>query len=386
MIEAPNLLDSPPIIELGSNYQVKKVIVAGDRGPCGGVNMAIDTTFEVLGIVAGREPVYANNPPVHNDLITVEFAKQGLVIEPDLQKIPDGSILIASAHGWPSQDKNLAIKKRLLVVDATCQLVAKVERAAQKAVASGKHVIYVGIENHPEPRGILGSLPKGSFTFIDIRKIAPKLSGEIAIYGENGPEQIRIDLAELTILNQTTLSILGVQAKIQELREENPQFSIPDPEGICYATKNRQDQVRERLFSITEIPMDALIVVGSRISHNSKELKEIGEKEARIPSYLVDTPEQIPFHEFTPEIRRVLVTSGASVLDPYLKEVVDVLISKGARLSFLPSREKKMLIDEVSGRSLINPETGEVLYDERFFTGPDLNPLRRRYESTSTVN
>lgn len=378
--------DKMPDIEPGPNFQVKEIIVAGDRGPCGGVNMAIETTFEVLGIVAGREPVYANNPPVHNDLISAEFKRLGLIIQPYIDQIPDNSVLVASAHGWSPQDKDLAARKKLLVIDATCQLVTRVERAARKAIEEGKHVIYVGSSNHPEPRGLLGALPSGGYTFINIEQQVPKLPPQVTVFGEDGQISIEVNLAKFAVLNQTTLSTIGVMGKIRELREENPDVEIPDPEGICYATKNRQEQARERLFSPSEPPIHGLVVVGSKNSHNSNELRNIGEHEAGIPSYLVDAPQKLPFDKFMPEMTRILVTSGASVLDPYLQNILTALMLRGATLSFIRSKEKKVKLDPKTGLPIIDERTGEVEYEERFFLGPDLDLVWRRYEKTNTVN
>lgn len=330
--------------EQETGFPVKIVEVAGDKGPCGGVNMAIETTFKVLEIVDRREPVYANNHPVHNELISAEFAKQGLIIQPDINHIPDGSILIASAHGWPPTDKAIAESKKLLVIDTTCQLVTKVGRAADRAVSEGKHVLYVGAANHPEPRGILGRLPNGSFTFIDVDGGNPTLPPHIA--------------RDFVTLSQTTLSTKGIQEKVDELREANPGLVISSPSGICYATDNRQKAVRDRLFQQDETPINALIVVGSRKSHNSNELRNVGKFERGIPSYLIDKPEDIDMLWFNNGVERILVTSGASVLDRYLQDVLRFFTDRGSSLRLLPRTEKDLT-----------------------FVGPDLDQPLQRYQT-----
>ena len=390
-VETVTPFDKRLEIDLGENFHVEEIIIAGDRGPCGGVNMAVEVTFEVLGLVAGREDVYANNDPVHNDLLTAEFERQGLIIRPDIKSIPDGSILIASAHGWSPKDKEIAKRKNLLVIDVTCQLVEKVGRAAQRAVAEGKHVLYVGSDDHPEPRGILGRLPEGSYTFINIKDDAPKIRSPLVIFDEDDMREgeskvLKANVEEFAVLNQTTLSTVGVVKKIEELREVNPYADIPDPMGICYATGNRQEAVRERLFDSQSEPIDALFVTGSKSSHNSTELKDVGEIERKIPSYLINSPEEIDPSWFNPDIKRVMITSGASVLDPYLLRVIKYFTDRGARPTFIQSREKKPKIDPQTREPIINPDTGEQVYEELFFVGPDLDLLWKRYERTSTVN
>ena len=339
------VIDQWPIqTEIEQRFPVKVVEVAGDKGPCGGVNMAIDTTFDVLRMVDGREPVYANNHPVHNELISQDFTRQGLVIQPNITLVPDGSILIASAHGWPLEDKELAHRKDLLIIDTTCQLVSKVNRGAERAVREGKHVIYVGAKNHPEPRGVLGGLPEGTYTFIDIDEDLPDLEG--------------LDDSELAVLNQTTLSTVGVMEKIEKLRRKYPELDIPNPVGICYATDNRQNAVRQRLQDNDQPHINALVVVGSKKSHNSNELRDVGLNEFGIPSYLIDQPGEIDDSWFDQNTRRVLVTSGASVLPIYLRAVIKYFTDQGAYIRNLPRTEKDLT-----------------------FVAPDLETLKRRYQT-----
>lgn len=348
MIEAP---PSFPETEI-PRYSVEEIVIAGDKGPCGGVNMAIETTFEVLGIVAGRENVYTNNQPVHNTLIMTEFGDK-LVIEKDVESIPDGSILVASAHGWSDQDKKRAGEKSLLVVDETCQFVSKVKRAAARAVAQGKHVLYLGASNHPEPIGILGGLPEDSYTFIDIETPNPFLLKTMALKRERGE-------LEIVTLNQTTLSTKGVIEIVGELRELNPDLEIPDPTGLCYATDNRQKSVRDRILGPQEEPVDMLLVIGSQNSHNSGEIKNVGLLEAGIPSYLIDSPEEIDPRWFKENIRRIMISSGASVLSEYLQRIVEYFRFRGTKITELEGTERDLT-----------------------FVAPDLQAVWQRYAPTA---
>ncbi|MBI2421133.1 MAG: hypothetical protein HYV38_03550 [Candidatus Levybacteria bacterium] len=350
-------------VETPSGFSVEEVIVAGDRGPCGGVNMAVETAFEVLGIVAGREPVYTTHPIVHNKSIMEVLTDLGLIVESDINKIPVGSIRVMSAHTEDVEQTAISEERGMLNIDTGCLLVYKVQRAGLRAVKEGKHVIYVGTKKHPEPEGVLSVLPEGSYTFVDI-------DGD----DQTLPHHGKVDFVSL---NQTTLSTVGVVEKIKSLRELNPSLQIPDPEGICYATDNRQNAVRRRLED-QENPIHALLVVGSQTSHNSKELRNVGKNEAKIPSFLVDGPEDIDPLWFSPSIKRLMITSGASVLDEYLWRTVKYFTDRGTIVKFIPSTEKKPRINPETEEPVINSETGEVEYEERFFVGPDLTPLWER--------
>lgn len=351
------------------NYNVLQAVVPEFRGPCGGVNQTVETTFETLGIVAGREPVWANNDPVHNDLLTAEFVKSGLVIQPDITKVPNGNILIASAHGWPLSDRKIAEEKGLLIIDTTCQLVTKVGRAVEKAIEQGRHVLYVGAKDHPEPRGVLGRISEESYTFIDIAKPAPILNPNVIVQRREKNGKIVEYLP--AVLNQTTLSTMGVVKKIQELRDVNPEIDISNPQGICDATGNRQGDLRRSL-----IDKHGLFVVGSGKSHNSQELARVGEDEFGLPSHLINGPEDIDPSWFTKEMQRVVITSGASVLDHYLERVLEFFTDRSTRLTYPANAERKVKIDPISGLEII---------EDRFFVGPNLTPLWERYGSKITA-
>lgn len=304
----------------------KELIIAGDRGPCGGVNMAIDTTFQVLDLVNGRKPVYANNPPVHNDLILDEFKSRGLLIEPDLDNIPDESILLLSAHGTPPSLTETAKLKGIIVVNAECQYVSKVRRRAEGAITKVEHVIYFGAEGHPEPKAVLADLPADAITFVNIHdQAAPILPHH----------------GKIRVLNQTTLSTNEI-SKRKNLLEKETNTDLPDPIGICYATDNRQRAVREGIFGNPSKPIDRLVVVGSKTSHNSKELRNIGnETLGENYSYLVNGPQDLDEDQFR-DATRVGLTSGASVMDKYTEPVIRWFKEKGYRLTFLQGTEREL--------------------------------------------
>lgn len=391
MVETREYANHPPYQESENNFSVEVVEISGVRGPCAGVNSALETTFEVLSLVNGREKVYANHQIVHNKLISKELAKMGLVIEEDIEKIPDGAIRITSAHGRTEKDKIRAKQKGFLDIETTCQLVNKVGDAAVEAVKEGKHVLYFGAENHPEPQAVLSRLPEESFTFIDhdTEVDAPILTKKVIIYGEDGKEigeekVLFESLQDFVALNQTTLSTVRIMKKIEQLREANPHLNIPDPTGICYAADNRQNAIRARLRDDNEDKIDMVLVAGThKVSHNTTEMGDITKeeefKELEIDSHVVDTPEQIDPSWLTPDVKRVLISSGASVLDDYLWEVVKYFTDRGAKVKFLPNTETKPVLYPETGKPKINPETGEVVYKKAMFPKPDLSALHQRY-------
>jgi len=272
-------------------------------------------------------------------------------------------------------------------VETTCKLVYDVVEEAVEAVEDGKHVLYIGAPGHPEPLAVISGLPEGSYTFIDyhLDEEAPKLRDPL-VYGEDDRkgEDKNVPLANMNdyvVLNQTTLSTIGIIKKVEQLREVNPHADIPDPIGLCYATDNRQNAVRERLRDKEKPTINAVFVVGSPdLSHNSLELSRVAmEEEFGIDSHLVDTPDQIDPTTLTPDKKRVLITSGASVLDPYLWEVVYYFTSRGARVEFLANTERKPKIDPDTKKPLLNPDTGEAIYKDATFPLPDLTPVWERY-------
>ncbi len=322
----------------------KELIIAGDKGPCGGVNMAIDTTFQVLDLVGGREKVYANNPPVHNDPILKEFEERKLEVEADVDKIPPGSIYLLSAHGTAPSLTETAKEKGLVVVNVECQYVSKVRRRAEDSISKGEYVIYFGASDHPEPRAIIKDLEStGGIKFVNIH------NDEIIELPHHMP---------IRVLNQTTLSTEEIKKRKKSLEEELGR-EIPNPIGICYATDSRQIAVRNGIFGNPEKPVEALVVVGSTNSHNSKELRKIGsEILGEDHTFLVDKPDELR-EEWFEEVNRVGFTSGASVIDRFSEPVMAWFKDRGYRIDIesVPSTEKELM-----------------------FRGPDLTKLKQHLE------
>lgn len=297
---------------------VTEVLVAGNRGPCGGVNKTIEAVTQVLNIVDGREPVFTNWDIVHNKPIVKRFEEKGLInIKNDWEKIPDNSILILSAHGVSPTAYEVAQQKGLHIIDTTCPLVTRVHSLAKKAERDGSHIIYQGMKNHPETEGVLGEIDPENITLIESAEDAKKLT----LPGNT----------EKIIFSQTTLSTDEISDSQEILREKFPDIVIPSKWDICYATDNRQQAVEEMLEKRS---IDFLLVVGSSTSHNSQELRKKADSRD-IMSVLIDEQSQIKRIWFTGGAKTIGVTSGASVLEEYTEGVLDWFRNEGIEPTYL---------------------------------------------------
>lgn len=299
-----------------SSYSVKRVGLAGNRGPCGGVNMALEAADQTLTIVDGREKVYSNWDIVNNTPIVKEFEERGLVsVRNNWDLVPDSSIVLFSAHGVPPGFHDLAKERNFFVIDATCRLVNKVHILAKKAESENVHIGLLGVEGHPETMGIMGEVHPENITLLTKNKAI-------------GPELPRDK--KIILLTQTTLSTTDVAERERATVEEFPNATVYDRGTICYAANNRQAAVRHMVPNI-----DMLLIVGSQHSHNSNEMRNIGD-EYGLPSYLADTPDQIDESWFTPEIEVVGASSGASVLERYTQKMMDWFRDRGTSIVELP--------------------------------------------------
>lgn len=297
---------------------VTEVLVAGNRGPCGGVNMTLEAVSQVLEVVEGREPVYTNWDVVHNKPIVERFEKKGLInIKNDWEKIPDHSILILSAHGVPPSAYEIAKQKNLHVIDTTCPLVTRVHALVKRAETEGKHIIYQGKTGHPETLGVMGEIESENISLIEKPEDVDKL---------NLPKD-----KEKIIFSQTTLGTDEIKDSQQTLKEKYSNIIIPNRWDICYATDNRQQATEEMLDKNL---VDFLLVVGSIHSHNSEELRKKADKKD-IPSVLIDDATKIRRIWFMEKVKKVGVTSGASVLDEYTEGVLDWFRKEGIKPTYL---------------------------------------------------
>lgn len=331
----------PQSPERPTGFNVKEVRIAGDLGPCGGVRRIAVLTDRLLNLAQGTGvSVVASHQIVHNRPLMADYMQRGLTIERDVTRIPNKSIWIASAHGTPPSIIELAREREasgeIVVVDGECQLVTTDRSRAEKAIARGEHVVYVGVPGHPEPKAVTSDLDPEGITFVDAKT--------------NPAEIILPRGKKLTIITQTTISVRGTQEKVKVLRELNPGLEIPDAFGDCPATDLRQDAVRAFFEHNNqgaiglEGGVDMLIVIGSPESHNSKELRNIGDEEENLGpgrSFMIDGINDLRSIPFTQDIQTIGLTAGASVLEQYMDPVLEWFRSQGAILRPLEGKEKR---------------------------------------------
>jgi len=332
--EAPTFIQS---LEIQRPISVETVHVIGNRGPCGGVNMAIETTDMVLRMVNGRAPVYTTNEVVHYPEVMNEFMERGLVLVGSVGEIPDGAITTWSAHGHTPEDDQKAQEKGLITIDTTCQLVTKVQNTATRAVERDEEVIYLGSEKkgvmHPETRSVIGH------TQHEIaRRQKAGLDHVGSIHLAQTPEDAEsIELAPgqtALLLSQTTKSRRETGAIRQHLAEKfGPQLNTSIEAGICHATNNRQ-QALETYGAREDI--DGIIVVGDiTLSHNTHELARLGE--SMKPTVALTSEQELNGLSFskTNGPKTIALTSGASVPDsaaPF--RILDWFQKRGARIVY----------------------------------------------------
>lgn len=277
------------------------VLLANPRGFCAGVNMAIECLNEAVRRF-GPE-IYVYHEIVHNKYVVEHFTRQGVTFVNEIAEVPEGSILLYSAHGVSPAVRSEAKARRLRTIDATCPLVTKVHLEAIRFSQEGYHILLIGHEGHDEVIGTMGEAP-ASITLIE----TPDDVARLPFTAED----------KLAYLTQTTLSIEEANRVIEALRARFPQIEAPPKEDICYATTNRQEAVT-RLAQ----QADMVLVLGSQNSSNSRRLMEIGLATGK-PSYLIDG-----VHELQPQwlegVQTVLVTAGASAPEVVVQDCIAYL-------------------------------------------------------------
>ncbi len=281
-----------------------KVLLAAPRGFCAGVNMAIESLRVALETYG--PPVYVYHEIVHNQYVVSTFRTQGAVFVDDIEEVPEGGLVLFSAHGVSPVIRNAARNKKLRAIDATCPLVTKVHKEAIKFSREGYHILLIGHEGHDEVIGTMGEAPE-SITLVETEADVERL-------------EYPLD-AKLAYLTQTTLSVDDANRIIQALRAKFPQIEGPPKEDICYATQNRQEAVRTLADDA-----DVVLVLGSQNSSNSQRLRELA-SERGIPSHLIDGPQDLLAEWFAPDMT-VLITAGASAPESVVQSTIEWLNEK----------------------------------------------------------
>lgn len=294
-----------------------KILLAAPRGFCAGVNMAIDTLDQAIGLFG--TPIYVFHEIVHNRFVVERFRGQGAIFVDDLAEVPEGSRLLFSAHGVSPEVRATARQRNLRPIDATCPLVTKVHLEAVRFARQGYKILLIGHAGHDEVLGTMGEAPD-------------------AMQLVQSPEEVeRLEFppgTRLAYLTQTTLSVDDANRIISRLKARFPEIVGPPKEDICYATQNRQEAVRQLAAEA-----DICLVLGSANSSNSQRLAELA-RESGIAARLVDCAADVDLGWFSGG-ETVLITAGASAPESAVEECVELLRNKfGATVEHRTLREE----------------------------------------------
>jgi 4-hydroxy-3-methylbut-2-enyl diphosphate reductase len=285
-----------------SSKRPLNLLIAAPRGFCAGVDRAIHIVE--LALQRYGAPVYVRHEIVHNKFVVDSLRAKGAVFVAELDEVPDGVPVVFSAHGVPKSVPATAEARGLSYLDATCPLVSKVHRQAERLVEGGRHILFIGHAGHPEVIGTFGQVPDGGMSLVetatDAETIAPA------------------DPTNLAYLTQTTLSVDDTAEIIAILERRFPAIKGPRGEDICYATSNRQRAVKEIAQSC-----DAMLVIGAPNSSNSVRLVEVAEREG-VRARLVGRAGEIDL-AWLDGARTLGLTAGASAPEVLVREVVEFL-------------------------------------------------------------
>ncbi|MEA3079039.1 MAG: 4-hydroxy-3-methylbut-2-en-yl diphosphate reductase, partial [Sphingomonadales bacterium] len=282
-----------------------RVLIAAPRGFCAGVDRAIQIVE--LALQRFGAPVYVRHEIVHNRFVVDRLRALGAVFVDELDEVPDGRPVVFSAHGVPKSVPAAAQTRGLTYVDATCPLVSKVHRQAERLIEEGRHILFIGHAGHPEVIGTFGQVPPGSITLVETVEDAEVVS-------------VR-DNASLAFLTQTTLSVDDTAQIVEALKARFPAIRVPRSEDICYATSNRQAAVKAIAGEC-----DRMLVIGAPNSSNSLRLAEVAER-LGVPARLIERAGDIDW-DWLGEPGTVGLTAGASAPEVLVREVVDTLRSR----------------------------------------------------------
>lgn len=281
------------------------VLIAAPRGFCAGVDRAIKIVE--LAIERFGPPVYVRHEIVHNRYVVDKLRGLGAVFVHELDEVPDGRPVVFSAHGVPKVVPLAAEARGLDYLDATCPLVSKVHRRAERLVEAGTHILFVGHSGHPEVIGTFGQVPEGQMTLIESVEQAERV--EIA------------DPENLSFLTQTTLSVDDTAEIVETLQRRFPAILAPRNEDICYATSNRQGAVKA-----IAARCEKLMVIGAPNSSNSLRLAEVAER-LNVPSRLIQRAADIDW-DWLGQPSTIGLTAGASAPEILVREVIQALAER----------------------------------------------------------
>jgi 4-hydroxy-3-methylbut-2-enyl diphosphate reductase len=284
-----------------------ELVIAAPRGFCAGVDRAI--RIVELAIKKHGAPVYVRHEIVHNKFVVDSLKAKGAIFIEELDEVPDGAPVVFSAHGVPKSVPANADARGLDYLDATCPLVSKVHRQAERLVRDGRHILFIGHSGHPEVIGTFGQVPEGQMTLVET--VADVATLALA------------DTTQLAFLTQTTLSVDDTAEIVATLKARFPLIHGPRGEDICYATSNRQEAVK-RMAGRCE----KMLVIGAPNSSNSLRLVEVAERNG-VPARLIQRASEIDF-DWLGTPRSLGLTAGASAPEILVREVVVHLATRFA--------------------------------------------------------
>ncbi|MBD2795277.1 4-hydroxy-3-methylbut-2-enyl diphosphate reductase [Xenorhabdus sp. 18] len=303
-----------------------QILLANPRGFCAGVDRAISIVERALELYGA--PIYVRHEVVHNRYVVDNLRKRGAIFIEEISEVPDGAILIFSAHGVSQAIRAEARSRDLtMLFDATCPLVTKVHMEVARASRKGKEAILIGHAGHPEVEGTMGQYnnPQGGMYLVE----SPADVWKLQVKDENN----------LCFMTQTTLSVDDTSEVIDALNARFPKIIGPRKDDICYATTNRQEAVRDLALGA-----DVVLVVGSKNSSNSNRLAELAQRVGK-PAYLIDSAEDIQEAWIT-GVSAVGVTAGASAPDILVQQVIERLKTFGAKtVDELHGREENIVFE-----------------------------------------
>ena len=280
-----------------------KILLAAPRGFCAGVDRAIQIVE--LALERYGEPVYVRHEIVHNRYVVESLEAMGAVFVEELDEVPEDAIVIFSAHGVAKAVPAEAARRNLQYIDATCPLVSKVHREAERHDALGHHLILIGHAGHPEVVGTIGQLPEGAITLIESVEDVAALDIEPSTH--------------LAFITQTTLSIDETEEIIAALKCRFPSIAEPKKEDICYATTNRQAAVKQ-IANRCEL----FLAIGAPNSSNSLRLVEVARQAGCATAMLVQRARDLDWH-LLDGVQTIGISAGASAPELLVEEVIDAL-------------------------------------------------------------
>jgi 4-hydroxy-3-methylbut-2-en-1-yl diphosphate reductase len=301
------------------------ILLASPRGFCAGVERAIEIVLRALE--QNGPPVYVRHEIVHNRHVVDGLRAKGAVFVEELDEVPDGALVVFSAHGVPKAVPAEARRRRLLFADATCPLVSKVHRGVEQHHRAGRTVLLIGHGGHPEVIGTMGQLPEGSVLLVE----------DVA-----QAERIEVpDPDNLAYATQTTLSVRETDAVVEALKRRFPTIAGPRREDICYATTNRQ-----RAVEAIAPGADLTLIIGAPNSSNSVRLVEVAKAAGCARAALVQSPAQMDW-SLLEGVATVAISAGASAPE----ELVDQLIEACRARFAVTLREVRVVKEDVAFRT-----------------------------------